>query len=265
MENMFVGTFTIGQTLDRGIKLYKKILGKVVILFLVSSGLGLFNMKQMYTPANAGNPMAVFSPLYFISMIFGFWSFIVVVRYIIKVCEGEELQFNDIIKLFSASDLLLIITAVVWWIALVVSMIALILPFFYLVNIGTIGMIVVVSEKKYFFDGIGRTFSLTKGRWWKTFVINVVAYLIIIVPTLVSMSLFMGSAVSSAMNNVEAAATGMMPMSPMAIVGMALYMLSVALLWPLFISISVVHYNSLRSEKESVDLSSQVDALGATA
>lgn len=265
MENMFVGTFTIGQTLDRGIKLYKKIIGKVIVLFLISSALGLANMKQMFAVQDPSNPFAGFGPLYFLALLFGGWSFIIVVRYICKVSEGEDPAFGEIIKYFKLSDFLLIITSLVWAVVILISIIALVIPYFYVLNILTIGMIVVINEKKYFFGGVARTFSLTKGRWWKTLVINVVAYLIMLVPIIVSMSLFMGSIFSTAANLESAAATGMMPTSPMAIIGMILYMVSIALLWPLFITISVVHYNSLRSEKENVDLSSQVDALGETA
>ncbi len=265
MENLFVGKFTIGQTLDRGIRLYKKIIGKILILILAPCILGIANMKN-FMVHNPENPFAAFNALYFLSMITGFWAWIVVVRYIYRTSLGEDLEFKEIIKLAKPGDFLLIITAIIWYLAMFLSMIALFIPFFYFINIAMVGMVVVIVERKYFLGGILRTFSITKGRWWKTFVINLVTYFIVLAPMTIGIFLLMGSTFKSAMEAPEAfATTGMMPdMTIFNIIGVILYTLAIALIYPLFATINIVHYNSLRSEKENIDLDSQLDSLGET-
>jgi hypothetical protein len=265
MENLFVGTFTIGQTIDRGVRLYKKTIGKILFLILVPCILGLANMKN-FMVHNPANPFAAFNALYFLSILIGMWAWIVVVRYLYKTSIGENLEFGAIIKLAKPADLLYIITAIIWYLAMFVSIIALIIPGIYLINIAMVGMIVVTVEQKYFFNGLKRTFSITKGRWWKTFVINLVTYFIVLAPMALGAFFLMGSVFKAAMEAPEAiATTGMMPdLTSANIVGIILYILVIALIYPLFATINIVHYNSLRSEKENVDLDSQLDSLGET-
>ncbi len=265
MENHFVGKFTIGQTLDRGIRLYKQTIGKVLILILFPCILGILNMKNFMVP-NPENPFAAFNALYFLSIIIGCWAWIVIVRYIYETSLGKKLEFGDVVKLAVPSDLLLIVSIIIWYLVLFISMIALVIPFIYLMNISMIGMVVVVVEKKYFFSGISRTFSITKGRWWKTFVINLVTYFIVLAPMAMGGFLLIGPMFKAAMESPQAfATTGMMPdMTITNIIGVVLYTLILTLVYPLFATINIVHYNSLRSEKENADLNNQLDSLGET-
>ena len=54
MDNQFQGVFTIGQTLDRGFRLYKKTLKNLLILWIVPSLLSLLQMLNQ--PDLANNP-----------------------------------------------------------------------------------------------------------------------------------------------------------------------------------------------------------------
>ncbi|MBN1760333.1 MAG: hypothetical protein JW863_18540 [Chitinispirillaceae bacterium] len=262
MDNPFVGKLTIGQTLDRGIRLYKKTFKTVFLLLVLPFALGVFNMKYILVP-DPQHPFAFFTPLYFLSMLLGMWSWIVIIRYIYKVSMEETLEFGAIIRLATWSDLFLIITGIIWYIMLILGMVALVVPFFYILNICMVGMVIVIVEKKYFFNGIGRTFSLTKGKWWKTFVINIVTLLILSVPAGIGMYFFFVPIMKSSMNTASGAAPGGV-MTPAAVIGMIVYMVIIALVYPLFVTINVVHYNSLKSEKENIDISQQLDHLGET-
>ncbi len=263
MDNMFIGKFTIGQTLDRGFRLYKKTLGKSVILLFLPAILGMLNMNNMLSLSGSQNPFAMFTPLYFIALIIGVWAWIIIVRYLYQMSLGNELDFNEVVKLAVPSDFLLMISTIIWGIFMVLCFIALILPLFYVLNIYIIGSIIIVVEKKYFISGIMRTFSLTKGRWWKTFLINLVTYIITIGPMFLSAMLFMGGITRSLLNDPSTLSnTSSVQMTPMVIIGSILYMAVITLIGPLFIAINIVHYNSLRSEKENLDIDSQLDSFG---
>lgn len=265
-ESKFVGTFTIGQTIDRGILLYKQTIGKTLILLLAPCLLGITNMKSMFH-VDPAHPFAVFGPLYFLAIIIGFWSWIIIIRYLYRTSLGEKLEFGAIIRLAKGADFLLIVSGIIWYLLMIVSTLLLLVPVIYVSNLCMVGMIVVIVERKYFFNGIGRTFSLTKGRWWKTFMINAVTFAIVLGPTLAGAFFLFGSTFRAMAENPQAfSTTGMMPDLSMAtIIGFVLYMLVIVLIYPLLGTISIVHYNSLRSEKENVDLDRQLDSLGAPA
>lgn len=262
MDNLYMGQFSIGQTLDRGIRLYKQTIGKFLLLIGLPFLLGLTNIKAFLAPDPA-HPFAVFNGLYIISMITSCWAWIVAIRYVYKKSMGEDPSFTEIIRFASPVDLLFIFTFFIWYIALFLGTIALVIPGIYLINIFMVGMVVIIVEKKYFFNGIGRTFKLTKGRWWKTFVINLVSFLIIGTPLFIGTSLSMGSLLKQTSVSQEMVTAGnVLPeISLIAIVCAIAYMAIIAIIYPLVVSINVVHYNSLRSEKEHTDLSRQLDTL----
>jgi hypothetical protein len=72
MESSFVGIFTIGQTLDRGIRLYKLAIKKVLLFYLVPGLLMTWPAMQFSNPANllAGNWVPVLG-LYLLAGIIG--------------------------------------------------------------------------------------------------------------------------------------------------------------------------------------------------
>jgi len=261
MDTPFMGTFTIGQTLDRGFRLYRQTIGRIFIMMAASSLLGLGNVKYMLAP-DPLHPFAVFNALYFLSIFGGVFVWIVSIRYVFEKSIGNNPSVGEMLKLARPSDILLIFTAIIWYIAIIIASILLLIPGIYLVNICMIGMILIVVEKNYFFDGIGRTFKLTRGRWWKTFVINLVTFLIVMTPTSIGMILFMGPYFKNFTNTVSSSSAVVPPnITLFTIIGYAVYVLILALTYPILTAVNVVHYNSLRSEKEHKDLDSQLDAL----
>lgn len=262
MDNLYMGQFSISQTLDRGIRLYKQTIGKILLLIGLPFLLGLTNIKAFLAPDPA-HPFAAFNGMYIISVITSFWAWIVAIRYVYKKSMGEDPSFGEIIRLARPADLLFILSFFIWYIVLVLGTIALIIPGIYLFNIFMVGMVITIVEKKYFFNGIGRTFKLTKGRWWKTFVINLVSFLIIGTPLFIGASLSMGSLIKQTSVSSAMVITGNVrpEISLIAIICAIAYMVIIAIVYPLVISINVVHYNSLRSEKEHADLNRQLDTL----
>jgi hypothetical protein len=79
------------------------------------------------------------------------------------------------------------------------------------------------------------------------------------------MILMMAAMGFSAVQNMEAATdpSASAVLGPLAWAGAIIYIAAVSLVWPLMMTVNIVHYNSLRSEKENVDIDSQLDELDA--
>lgn len=268
MESQFVGTFSIGQTLDRGIRLYRIALKRVILLLFAPALFGVFYMSKVirFQP-NPANPFAMFGPSYFFSVIIGVWAWIVITRYLYRISQGEQLELGTALKLATPLDFLYILTYIIFAIIMVLSIIPLGIPFLYLLNISYIAGIIIIVEKEYLFGWLPRVFKLTKGRWWKTFVINIITFLIVFVPVYGAMALWgigMGLSMAKSIEAPMDTSTGSMMMSsPMAVAGAILYFGVIIFVTPIFMTINIVHYNSLRSEKENVDIHKELDDLNA--
>ena len=81
MSSPFIGIFTIGQTIDRGIKLYKMLVGKMFLLLLVP-------MLMLMTPVMTGmravpssspytNMMGSLGILYLLGLAISIWVYVI--------------------------------------------------------------------------------------------------------------------------------------------------------------------------------------------
>lgn len=262
MSGEFVGVFSIGQTLDRGLRLYRRCFGTAFFLMLLSSAVEILSPGKIFDPQEAeSSPVFGFS--FFVSLLIGYWVTVVFTRYVFMLTEGKRLRFSEVLRLATPKDLLYLAAIVLWILSLMLSFILFAIPFLYLVNLFSLGITVMVLEKQYGIRGITRTLELAKKRWWKTFVINAVSLILVFGP-IFALAILGASLASSA-----AGAQQMVGENPNAlpgIVGIAsglLFIVVSSLLAPILTTINVVHYNSLRSEKESADLLKQIDEIPA--
>jgi hypothetical protein len=268
MASPFLGVFTVGQTIDRGIKLYKMVFGRMFILLVIPM---LFMMSPMYT----GMGVSVSSPLagslgvfYLVGAVMSVWVTVIIVRGCYNASiSGKADSFGTILGLATAKDFLLIVTGVIWFLALAAGFVLLIVPGIYLMNLlMLLGYPVAIVERKYFFNGVGRVMALGRKRWWKTVGVGCITMLIFMVPLGIAYSIFIAAVVNSVAGGAMMADPSVVTKTGVSIgamVGMLLYSVVVAALWPFWAAVSVVHYNSLRSEKESTDIAAQLDALSA--
>jgi hypothetical protein len=259
MDNSYVGVFSIGQTIDRGIRLYKQAFSRAVLLLILPSVFGLSTMFKAIDP-NPSNHLGMFGPAYFISLFLGLWAAVVMIRYMYQLSIGEKLTMGQILRLASPKDLLYIFTYLIAILMMLAFIIPLAIPFIYFINLFYLSAVIAVVERQYFTGWIGRAFRLTKKRWWKTFVINVITCVMCFAPIFIVFVMVGLSAAGSAMSGQSGNAAAGLSKSVSFIVAL-LYVLSVSLLTPLFFSINIVHYNSLRAEKESADLEKALDSV----
>lgn len=260
MSSQFIGVFSVGTTLDRGLRLYKLTFKRVFSLLLVPVMIGMLPYLSginLLSPRYSAFQISVM----IINMFVGAWAYCVIIRYLQKVAMGESPSVSQMLKLSGPRDLFLLFTYLLWGVMMVISMLLLIIPAVYVGNVMLVGFMVAITERQYFFGGISRTFSLIKGRWWKTFGVNFIAFLIVVVPYMI------GMAIMSSMMLVSMKGSGTMdssaaPSGIFMLIGVVINSLIVALVFPVFSSVTLVHYNSLRCEKESFDLEKSIETIG---
>ena len=256
MATQFIGAFSIGTTLDRGLRLYKSVLTRVfpfMFIPLMITYIPYIHDQSALHKTSFNRLEAVFL---IINIFAGIWAFNITLRYMQKVCLGESPTISEMIGFGRPKDFALIITYLIWGMIMMFSIILLILPIFFISNFIMTGLIVAVIERKFFFSGVSRTFSLIKRRWWKTFAINLISVIIVFVPIVISFTVY-GLLLASASTTPESQA-----FSPSVFLGLVFYGLVVALSFPAITSITLVHYNSLRCEKENMDLENTIDKMG---
>lgn len=266
MEQLFVGTFTVGQTLDRGFRLYKLALKKVIILFLIPGFFGAYYMLNTVTinPANT-NPLKIFTVSYCLYLLLSMWISIITIRYFYELSLGRDLSLGQILKLATPKDLLYIFTYALLFIVMIASIIALIIPFIYLFNFFYLMLIVIIIERRYFLGWLPRTLFLGKKRWWKTCAINAVSTTILIVPMAIAMMVLSTAVGISSLTNPEQAGTfaPAFHLTPLVVVGMIAYIAIITFVTPILLTINIVYYNTLRAEKENIDINQQLDQINA--
>lgn len=266
MATQFVGVFSLGTTLDRGLRLFKLAWRKVVPLvlfpFLLGAGawIGLFHEFM----SSGFSDDLTYLPLYIIGILLNVlgsvWAWVVSTRYIYELSIGKKPSTSEMLRLATFKDLLLIFTFLLWGLVAVAGFIALIVPYFYIVNIMSIGVILSIVERNFFTDGISRTFKLVKNRWWKTLGLNIIAGMVAYIPIMVGMMVlvFVSVLVIAFTQSSESEQVPGVLFSIYQIVYFAMFSLAA----PVISSIQIVHYHSLRCEKESFDIESQIEQIG---
>ncbi len=267
MDTQFVGVFSLGKTLDRGLRLFKlawrKVIPLVLLPFLLGGGAWIGLFQEL---VNAGFIVGnlTYLPLYAIGIILNVlgcaWAWVVSTRYIYKLSIGERPSTSEMLRLATFKDLLLIFTFLLWGFVAFAGIIALIVPYFYIANVMSIGVILSIVESNYFTGGISRTFKLVKNRWWKTLGVNVIAGMVAYIPIMIGMMvlIFISVLVIALTQSSESEQTPGILLSLYQIIYFAMFSLAV----PVISSIQIVHYHSLRCEKESFDIESQIEQIG---
>ena len=263
MPGDFMGVFTIGQTLDRGFRLYRKTLKTLLLLFLPPGLILTLSLTGMVIGAEMEYPILTgisgISNLF--SLVFIAYIGIISIRYLHQVSEGHSPLLGDILRFSGPKDLLYLLTLLLWMAVAMLTMLALLVPYIWFANLSYLGIVIAIVEKRYGFSSIKRTIELTRKRWWKTFAINLILGLMVAVPMYGVMILasgvlpiFAADVNEQSMANVVAAIVGLMLVSAIVFI----------VITPLYYTTLVVHYNSLRSEKESADLDKQLDELAVS-
>jgi hypothetical protein len=276
MSTPFMGVFTIGQTIDRGIKLYKLSIGKLFILLIIPNFLLMspqlmgssLNSLVSTQSGNATGMLGSLGILWLVSGILYAWAYIVMFRYLYRLTTDQPIaSFGQLIRLAKLKDAKYIITGIIWMVTIMVAFMLLLIPGIYLANLMyLLAAPICIVEGHYFFSGIGRMIRLGKGRWWKTFVINLVTFIIMIVPIGASYAFFMWAIVHGMTAFDGAATTEAMTKGGFSLIGLVallVYAAICALINPLYSAVGIIHFNSLRSEKESSDLAAQLDSLSS--
>jgi hypothetical protein len=142
---------------------------------------------------------------------------------------------------------------IIWYIGLIAGFVACILPGFWLLVAWSVSIPVMLFEGTGPFKALRRSFSLIKGRWWASFLLLIVGYLLVtIIGTIVQYGL-LGVAAVVADDSTLALAVAQ-------IFG---FTLASAITYPYLAAVLTILYFDQRVRKEGFDLQLMADRLGA--
>jgi Membrane domain of glycerophosphoryl diester phosphodiesterase len=168
---------------------------------------------------------------------------------------GERAGAGESLRYALGRVLPLIVAYLVILIIVVVGLVALIIPGIWLAVKLAMVFPVVVFERKGPFGAIGRSWTLTRENWWRTFGALAVIFLITFVMQLVLAGLVAGIlGASESVSELTAA-----------IVLTLVNLITLALTYPLWASVTSVVYYDLRVRNEAFDLHLLAQGMGADA
>jgi Membrane domain of glycerophosphoryl diester phosphodiesterase len=166
---------------------------------------------------------------------------------------GEETSVGDSLRFGISRIAALIVAYILLSVILIVSFFLLFIPFVYFSVKFAMTFPAIVFERKGPFGAMGRSFSLTRGNFWRVLGTLVVVFLLLLVMT-IALSVLIGVGLFS----VESASEAVV-----AVVYTALNVIVIALTYPLFAAILTVIYYDLRVRNEGFDLQLLARGVGA--
>jgi Membrane domain of glycerophosphoryl diester phosphodiesterase len=147
----------------------------------------------------------------------------------------------------------LIVAYFVLSVILIISFIILLVPFIYFSVKLSMAFPAIVFERKGPFGSIGRSFSLTRGNFWR-----VLGTLVVVVLLMFVLFIALTVAITAGLLNMESASEAVV-----AVIYTALNIIVIALSYPLFAAILTVIYYDLRVRNEGFDLQLLARGVGA--
>ena len=166
---------------------------------------------------------------------------------------GERTDWRDSLRFGARRILPLIVAYIVLSILLMISFVLFIIPFFYVGVKVAMTFPAIVFEREGPFGAIGRSWTLTRDSWWRTFGTLLVLALLMFV-LYFAIGLVLGAAIGAADMDNEVV---------FAILSTLLNIVSIAITYPLAAAILTVIYYDLRVRREGFDLQLLARGVGA--
>lgn len=222
-------------------------------------------------PIDLQNPFAyIFSPSYFGFLILSTFSallnFSVIFNYM-KLYQKKYPGEITVVEVLNASwrDLLpLFILGFISWIFIVVGFFVFIIPGFYLMIVLSLSIPTLFFEEKGIFECIGRSFKLIKEKWWSTFGLLFVAFIIMYAVSLIFTIPFYVLSFTGELTDISIDVSSEWFQAGLSIT-VILVLLGTFLAYSIPIVALSFQYFNLVERKESVGLMSDIDQLNTGA
>ena len=164
-----------------------------VLPFLILYGYVQVNIQMKFIGAglDLSDPESMMSkigPIYlnaFVSTLFALFvqsllasTFYSYVELYVKKGKGN-FEFSEITSLLFSNGLLAIGANLILYVIVAIGVIMCILPGIYFANTFSLVLMIVIFEKKGIGDGFTKSWALVNSQWWGTFLLNILALLII--------------------------------------------------------------------------------------
>ena len=254
---------TIGGVLDDAITLYRRAIVKVWPLTFAAAVLmaipAVFMRLQVVGLQSAG-PQAAFaamqSPSYWLSYLAIMLVYVVVYGALILALDGfargGALAVGDALQGGLRMLPRMLAVSILFMIMLLVGLTLLFIPGIYLWGIFQLAFVALVVEQAGVFESFGISRRLIKGHWWRSVTIISVAFIIVLVFSLIV----------ALVNGVTLAVFGIGSLASTAVQTVLSGAMNIVLI-PLFPCFLLAMYYDLKLRHEGGDLSAHVDALAA--
>jgi hypothetical protein len=175
-------------------------------------------------------------------------------RAVSSVYLGEQPTVQGSLGFGASRVLPVIVLSIVYGVALIVPFLLLVLPGVWLAVAWSVSYPALLSEGVGPIAALGRSFKLTRGRWWSTFAALLVMYLIVLVISGILGVLFGATLIASLENEALAA-----------VIYTITNVVSSLITLPLFAAVLSIIYFDLRVRKEGFDLHLLARGVGSSA
>ena len=160
-------------------------------MLITSVLMGFYQNNIMSLGTNVSQPPvptdALFTDVIAIAVLASFFSVLtmallmtIINEYIVIYLEKQssDIEPSEVWERVKKDYLMILISSIGYSVVVVIGMIFLLLPGIYLFVTLSMLYIVQITERKGFFNAMGRCISLVSGKWWSTFGINLVCWFI---------------------------------------------------------------------------------------
>ena len=257
---------SIGGVLDSAIRLYRDCMRRCWVLALLYSViLGVFGVFWAVALAEAVVPgskdprqlfAAMFSPVaiggFALTMVASLVFYGALMKTISAFAKGDDsLPLGSALAAGARRLPGVLLGFVVSGLAIMIGLILLIVPGIYFIGKFQLWMTAMFVDDASAMEGLGISWRLTRGRWWRATIIFTVGLIILYVFAL-------------ALGLISGIITGLahLPVTEKAIVNQLFAAASNMIVLPLFVAILVVMYHDFKLRSEGGDLAARMGALG---
>jgi len=264
---------SIGGVLDDTLQLYKASLPScwlpALLVSVVTAALSYFVVASVPLTAATLEPAQLLARYRNMLGAFGIWYLVVIALTLVlygmlivnvaAVSRGEIPAFGASLAQGARRAPALLVASIVFFIAITIGFILLLIPGFYVWNRLQLYMVPLVAEPQGPFESLGTSWRLVGGNWWRT--ATVVAVMVIILLVLEMVLGFLAGLVAAV------GSSGMSTTTPLALVGRVSLITLIAggvvriFTTPLVFAAAVALYQDLLLRKGGADLEARLGAL----
>lgn len=164
---------TIGQVLDKGFGLFKAGFASVWGFALLGavSGIPFYSVNSAVTAAGPEAVLGMLGPqliTLLLNLLVTLFTLAAISLRLDAIAHGRSLTIGQTVTIAVSRALPLLGTAIVYCVCVVIGMVLLVIPGVWITIAWIYGLYAVVLDRKGPIEGLGYSYALVRGHWWRT-------------------------------------------------------------------------------------------------